>query len=93
MSVFQIRQGGTGAILWTGAAANEIQAMDAMAHDAGYYDHSDLPDNMRRGLKVEALSFGATRGQASAGRTQGGRTGQFVLGTAINDRNLGRAAS
>ncbi|GEL43371.1 hypothetical protein MEX01_39620 [Methylorubrum extorquens] len=26
----QIRQGGTGAILWTGAAANEIQAMDAM---------------------------------------------------------------
>ncbi|BDL38058.1 hypothetical protein [Methylorubrum sp. GM97] len=55
MSVFQIRQGGTGAILWTGAAANEIQAMDAMAHDAGYYDHSDLPENMRRGLKVEAL--------------------------------------
>ncbi|MCP1539962.1 hypothetical protein [Methylorubrum extorquens] len=93
MSVFQIRQGGTGAILWTGAAANEIQAMDAMAHDAGYYDHSDLPENMRRGLKVEALSFGAAREQASAGRTQGGRTGQVVMGTAINERNLGRAAS
>ncbi|TFZ54645.1 hypothetical protein E4V01_24860 [Methylorubrum sp. Q1] len=91
MSVFQIRQGGTGAILWTGAAANEIQAMDAMAHDAGYYDNSDLPDTMRRGLKVEALTFGAARGQASAGRMQGGRTGQLVMGTAINDRNLGRA--
>jgi hypothetical protein len=46
MSVFQIRQGGTGAILWTGAA-NEIQAVDAIAHDACYYDHSDLPENMR----------------------------------------------
>ena len=34
MPIFQIRQGGTGAVLWTGAAANEIQAMDAMAHDA-----------------------------------------------------------
>lgn len=92
MSVFQIRQGGTGAILWTGAAANEIQAMDAMAHDAGYYDHSDLPENMRRGLKVEALTFGAARGPTSAGRTQGGRTGKLVMGTTINDRNLGRAA-
>ncbi|CAO4133401.1 hypothetical protein [Methylorubrum extorquens] len=92
MSVFQIRQGGTGAILWTGAASNEIQAIDAMAHDAGYYDHSDLPDNMRRGLRVEALSFSTDRGLASAGRTQGGRTGQVVMGTTISDRNLGRAA-
>ncbi|ABY30820.1 hypothetical protein [Methylorubrum extorquens] len=92
MTVFQIRQGETSSILWTGEAASEIQAMDAMAHDAGYYDLSDLPENMRRGLKVEALSFGTDRGQASAGRAQGGRTGQFVMGTSINDRNLGRAA-
>lgn len=91
MPIFQIRQGGTGAVLWTGAAANEIQAMDAMAHDAGYYDHSDLPENMRRGLKVEALSFAMPQRQASTGRTHGGRTGQLVMGTAINDRNLGRA--
>lgn len=92
MSVFQIRQGGTGAILWTGAAANEIQAMDAMAHDAGYYDHSDLPENMRRGLKVEALTFATSHARSSADRMQGGRTGQFIMGTAINDRNLGRMA-
>ncbi|MEG9501068.1 MAG: hypothetical protein MIN69_04230 [Methylorubrum extorquens] len=92
MPTFQIRHGGTGAVLWTGAAANEIQAMDAMAHDAGYYDHSDLPENMCTGLKVEALSFGTARGLASAGRTQGGRSGQFVMGTTINDRNLDRAA-
>ncbi|MFG7489381.1 hypothetical protein [Methylorubrum rhodesianum] len=93
MSVFQIRQGGTGAILWTGAAANEIQAIDAMAHDAGYHGHSDLPENIRHGLRVEALSFGTAREQASVGRMQGGRSGQFVMGTAINDRNLGRAAN
>lgn len=79
MSVFQVRQVGTGAILWTGAAANEIQAMDAMAHEAGYYDHSDLPESVRgRGLKVEALSFGAAPIQAAAGRSQGGRVGKFV---------------
>lgn len=93
MSIFQIRQGGTGAVLWTGAAANEIQAMDAMAHDAGYYDHSDLPENMRRGLKIEELSFAMAQQPASASRTQGGRSGQVVMGTAINDRNLSRAAS
>ncbi|MFF8798576.1 MULTISPECIES: hypothetical protein [unclassified Methylobacterium] len=93
MPIFQIRQGGTGAVLWTGAAANEIQAMDAMAHDAGYYDHSDLPENMRGRLKVEVLSFAMPQRQGSTGRTLGGRTGQFVMGTAINDRNLGRATS
>ena len=92
MPIFHIRHGGTGAILWTGAAANETQAMDAMAHDAGYCDHSDLPDNMCEGLKAEALSFGAICGQAFAGIMQGDRTGQFVMGTAINDRNLGRSA-
>ena len=92
MSVFQIRQSGTGAILWTGAAANEIQALDAMAHDAGYHDHSDLPENMRCVLKVEALSFDTDREQGLAARTHGDRSGQFVMGTAINDRNLGRAA-
>lgn len=93
MSVFQIRQGGTGAILWTGEALNEIQAMDAMAHDAGYRDRSDLPQNLSRGLKVEALSFNVSPAPTSAGRTLGGRAGQVVMGTAINDRNLGRAAS
>ncbi|WP_346001151.1 hypothetical protein [Methylorubrum populi] len=93
MTVFQIRQGGTGAILWTGAAANEFQAMDAMAHDAGYLDRADLPQNLGRGLKVEALSFNTASAQSSTGRDRGGRSGQVVMGTAIDDRNLGRAAS
>jgi hypothetical protein len=89
--MFQIRQGGTGAVLWNGAAANEIQAIDAMAHDAGYLDRTDLPQNLGRGLKVEALSFNTAPAASSTGRDQGGRAGQFVMGTAINDRNLGRA--
>ncbi len=92
MSIFQIRQSGTGAILWTGEAANEIQAMDAMAHEAGYRDRSDLPQSLGRGMKVEALSFNTPPLHTSAGRTLGGRAGQVVMGTAINDRNLGRAA-
>ncbi|WP_191970025.1 hypothetical protein [Methylobacterium planeticum] len=56
MKVFQIRQRATGAILWTGTAHNEVAALDAMAHEAGYYDFSDLPDHIRAGgLVAEAV--------------------------------------
>ncbi|GLS43720.1 hypothetical protein [Methylobacterium brachythecii] len=79
MPVFQIRQGATGAILWTGSATSEIQALDAMAHEAGYYDHSDIPDAVRQGgLAVETLSFGTMATTANAaGRIEGGRSGQI----------------
>jgi hypothetical protein len=57
MTVFQVRQRATGAILWTGSAFDEIGALDAMAHEAGYYDHSDIPEDIRSGgLTVEAVS-------------------------------------
>lgn len=80
MSVFQVRQSGTGAILWTGAAISELQALDAMAHEAGYCDHAQLPDGMRRSaVSVEILSFGsAPAAAASHGRVQGGRTGHVM---------------
>lgn len=56
MKVFQVRHRLTGAILWTGAAHDEIGALDAMAHAAGYYDHSDIPETLRSGgLQVEAV--------------------------------------
>lgn len=56
MKVFQVRQGATGAILWTGSAADPIAALDAMAHEAGYYDHSDIPDHLRAGgLQAEEV--------------------------------------
>lgn len=49
MKMFQIRQVATGMILWTGSAADPIAALDAMAHEAGYYDHADIPDHLRAG--------------------------------------------
>ena len=56
MRVFQIRHEVTGAILWTGAAPDPLAALDAMAHEAGYYDHSDIPDHLRvGGLAVEEI--------------------------------------
>lgn len=60
MRVFQVRQRATGAILWTGAAFNEVAALDAMAHEAGYYDFSDLPEHVRAGgLVAELIAAGA----------------------------------
>jgi hypothetical protein len=30
--------------------------LDAMAHEAGYYDHSDIPDHLRAGgIHVEEI--------------------------------------
>lgn len=56
MRVFQVRQRATAAILWTGAAASELAAFDTMAHEAGYYDFSDLPEYVRAGgLVAEAV--------------------------------------
>ena len=56
MKVFQVRQGATGTSLWTGSATDPLAAMDAMAHEAGYYDHSDIPDHLRAGsLHVEEV--------------------------------------
>jgi hypothetical protein len=35
---------------------NEVGALGAMAHEAGYYDFSDLPDRLRAGgLVAEAV--------------------------------------
>jgi hypothetical protein len=56
MKVFQVRQCATGVILWTGTALNEVAALDTMAHEAGYYDFSDLPEHVRAGgLVAEAV--------------------------------------
>jgi hypothetical protein len=40
MSIFQIKQKKSGAVLWTGAADDEQTALDAMAREAGYRDFS-----------------------------------------------------
>ena len=49
MRVLQVRHQATSALLWTGTAVGPIVALDAMAHEAGYYDHGDLPEHIRAG--------------------------------------------
>lgn len=49
MSIFQIKQKASGAVLWTGSASDEKTALDAMAREAGYPDFAALPDRLRAG--------------------------------------------
>ena len=49
MKVFRVCQSATGTILRTSAATDPIAALNAMAHEAGYYDHGDIPDHLRAG--------------------------------------------
>ncbi len=74
MRVFQVRQGGTGAILWTGEARGELEALDVMAKAAGYDASGALPESVRgRGLAVEELQFGRASTGRQIGRTEGQR--------------------
>lgn len=58
MSIFQIRQTMSGAVLWTGSAADEQAALDAMAREAGYRDFSALPETLRaNGLQADKLDL------------------------------------
>ncbi|KAB1073600.1 hypothetical protein [Methylobacterium planeticum] len=58
MSIFQIRQKTSGAILWTGSADNEQIALDAMAREAGYRDYASLPEAIRApGLETAKLDM------------------------------------
>ncbi|GJE00256.1 hypothetical protein [Methylobacterium isbiliense] len=57
MTIFQIKQAATGAVLWTGGAADEQQALDAMAREAGYADFAALPESLR-GATVDRLNLG-----------------------------------
>jgi hypothetical protein len=47
VSIFQIRQKKSGAVLWTGSAPDERAALDAMAREAGYRDYSAIPESLR----------------------------------------------
>lgn len=47
MRLYQIKQRSTGAILWVGQALDEANALDAMAHEAGYRDAVHLPAHVR----------------------------------------------
>lgn len=49
MSIYQIKQKTSGAVLWTGCADSEKTALDAMARQAGYPKFSALPGRIRSG--------------------------------------------
>ena len=58
MSIFQIKQTKSGAVVWTGAADDEQTALDAMAREAGYRDYSALPETIRAtGLEAAKLDL------------------------------------
>ena len=58
MSIFQIKQTKSGAVIWTGAADDAQTALDAMAREAGYRDFSALPDAIRaNGLTADKLDL------------------------------------
>jgi hypothetical protein len=58
VGIFEIRQTTSGAVLWTGSAADEQSALDAMAREAGYRDFSALPETLRvDGLKADKLDL------------------------------------
>ena len=49
MQIFEVKDGSSGAILWIGAAQDEANALDVMAHEAGYLDAAHLPDDIQGG--------------------------------------------
>ncbi|GJD50001.1 hypothetical protein OPKNFCMD_2737 [Methylobacterium crusticola] len=59
MAIYQIKQPATGAVLWTGGAESEEQALDAMAREAGYADFAAIPETLRSaGTLVDRLNLG-----------------------------------
>lgn len=58
MSIFQIKQTTSGAVLWTGSASDATAALDAMAREAGYTDFFALPDSIRAaGVETSELGM------------------------------------
>lgn len=58
MSIFQIKQTKSGAVLWTGSASDAQAALDAMAREAGYRDFSALPETLRAdGMQADKLDL------------------------------------
>lgn len=58
MSIFQIRQKASGAVLWTRSAPDEQAALDAMAREAGYRNFSALPEDLRaKGIQADKLDL------------------------------------
>ncbi len=58
MKIYIVRQQASRAVLWVGSAVDADNALDAMAHEAGFRTSQDLPGSVTAGgLIAEPLSF------------------------------------
>jgi hypothetical protein len=57
MRIYQISQKDTGAILWVGGAETEENALESMAHEAGFRKFKDLPIDLLGQMSVTELSL------------------------------------
>ena len=55
MTIFQVRQARSRAIVWTGEAATADRALEAAAQAAGYHTFAEMPDGLRSGMAAEAV--------------------------------------
>lgn len=56
MTIFQVRQKSSRAVLWTGQAENADRALDVAAQAAGYHAFAELPDALRTDMAAEAVT-------------------------------------
>ncbi|WP_457107125.1 hypothetical protein [Methylobacterium sp. P5_C11] len=56
MTIFQVRQNSTRAVLWTGQAESADRALDVAAQAAGYRAFAEMPDAVRSDMSAEAVT-------------------------------------
>ncbi|MET3415186.1 MULTISPECIES: hypothetical protein [unclassified Methylobacterium] len=56
MTIFQVRQARSRAIVWTGEAESADRALEAAAQSAGYHTFAEMPDALRTDMAVEAVT-------------------------------------
>lgn len=56
MTIFQVRQNSSRAVLWTGQAESADRALDVAAQAAGYHAFAEMPDAVRANMSAEAVT-------------------------------------
>ncbi len=56
MTIFQVKQKSSQAVLWTGQAESADRALDVAAQAAGYQAFADLPEALRSNMAAEAVT-------------------------------------
>ncbi|WP_187193662.1 MULTISPECIES: hypothetical protein [unclassified Methylobacterium] len=57
MTIFQVRQKSSRAVLWTGKAESADRALDVAAQAAGYHAFADLPEALQSNMAAEAVKI------------------------------------